>query len=381
MNFAISMSARVHRIAVSVFFFIAGLTFWTWASRIPDIKDKFHLSEAGLGSVLFSLPVGLMASLLLTGWLISRYGSRRVVIAGAIIYPAILVFLALASSIFQLVVGLFFFGLFANFVNIAMNTQAVGVEGLYGRSIMASFHGLWSIAGFAGAAFGQFFVSQGISPFLHFVLIGIACGILVLISYRSTLPAHTDAQNKQPVFVLPDKEILVLGLIAFCCMMCEGAMADWIGVYFKKVVETPATYTTIGYVAFTGTMATGRFIGDWLVTKFGVKKILQLSGIVIAAGLLLAVLFPNLVTATAGFLFVGFGVSSVVPIAYGLAGKSNTMSPGMALSAVSTIGFLGFLVGPPLIGFIAEASSLRFSFALIALLGLGTTMLAGKVKS
>jgi MFS family permease len=127
-------------------------------------------------------------------------------------------------------------------------------------------------------------------------------------------------------------------------------------------------------------MATGRFLGDWLVTKFGVKRMLQMSGTLIASGLLLAVFFPNLITATAGFLLVGFGVSSVVPIAYGLAGKSTTMSPGMALSAVSTIGFLGFLIGPPLIGFIAEASSLRISFALIALLGFGTSILAGKLR-
>jgi len=192
MNLAVSMSPRIHRIAVSVFFFIAGLTFSTWASRIPDIKDKLHLSEAGLGSVLFALPVGLMASLLLSGWLVSKYGSRRIVIGAAIIYPAILVLLALASSTFQLVVGLFFFGLIANFVNIAMNTQAVGVEILYRRSIMASFHGLWSLAGFAGAAFGTFFVSQSISPFVHFTLVAIASGLLVLVSYRSTLPAAAD---------------------------------------------------------------------------------------------------------------------------------------------------------------------------------------------
>jgi MFS family permease len=261
-----------------------------------------------------------------------------------------------------------------------MNTQAVGVEGMYGRSIMASFHGLWSLAGFAGATIANFFVSGGISPFLHFVIVAIACGLLVLVSYKSTLPSNTDVKNNQPIFVRPDKYILVLGLIAFCCMVCEGAMADWSGVYFKKVVETPAAYITLGYVAFTGTMATGRFLGDWLVTKFGVKRMLQMSGTLIASGLLLAVFFPNLITATAGFLLVGFGVSSVVPIAYGLAGKSTTMSPGMALSAVSTIGFLGFLIGPPLIGFIAEASSLRISFALIALLGFGTSILAGKLR-
>ena len=381
MNIAVPMSPRVHRIAVSVFFFIAGLTFASWASRIPDIKEKLQLSEAGLGSVLLALPLGLMASLFLTGWLVSRFGSRKVVIATAIVYPSILLLLSLAATTFQLVAGLFFFGLFANFVNISMNTRAVGVEVLYGRSIMASFHGLWSLAGFAGAAIGTLFVSSGISPFFHFMMIIIACALLILVSYKSTLPSVAEVRSKQPILVLPDKHILVLGLIAFCCMICEGAMADWSGVYFKNVVQTPAAYTTVGYVAFTATMATGRFLGDWLVTKLGVKKMLQISGTLIASGLLLAVFFPNIITATAGFLLVGFGVSSVVPIAYGLAGRSTTMSAGMALSAVSTIGFLGFLFGPPVIGFIAQGSSLRFSFALIALLGLGTSLLAGKVKA
>jgi MFS family permease len=336
---------------VSIFFFIAGLTFASWASRIPDIKEKLQLSEAGLGSVLFALPMGLMASLLLTGWLISRFGSRRIVISAAIVYPAILVLLGLATTSFQLVTGLFFFGLFGNFVNIAMNTQAVGVEGMYGRSIMASFHGLWSLAGFAGAAIGNFFVSESISPFLHFVIIAIAGGLLILVSYKSTLRADADTKNKQPIFVKPDKHILILGLIAFCCMICEGTMADWSGVYFKKVVETPAAYTTLGYVAFTGTMAAGRFLGDWLVTKFGVKKMLRMSGTVIAFGLLLAVLFPHLITATTGFLFVGFGVSSVVPIAYGLAGKSTTIRPGWPFSRINH--WIPGLCGPPMIGFIA----------------------------
>src|SRR4030095_15549485 len=168
MNFAFSMSPRIHRIAVSIFFFIAGLTFATWASRIPDIQEKLHLSEAGLGSVLLALPMGLMASLLLTGWLIARFGSRKVVISAAIIYPGILILLGLAPTTFLLVTGLFFFGLSANFVNIAMNTQAVGVEGLYGRSIMASFHGLWSLAGFTGGAFGTLMVAVHLTPFITF---------------------------------------------------------------------------------------------------------------------------------------------------------------------------------------------------------------------
>jgi MFS family permease len=381
MNVTVSVHPRVHRVAVSVFFFVAGLTFSSWASRIPDIKEKMQLTEAGLGSVLFALPVGLMSSLPLSGWMVSKFGSRRIVITCAIVYPFILLLLALATTTFQLILALFFFGLFANFVNIAMNTQAIGVEGLYRRSIMASFHGLWSLAGFTGAAIGTLFVAQGISPLTHFIMIWIASGLLIFASYRSLLPSSTDVKNKQRIFVLPDKSILLLGLIAFCCMICEGAMADWSGVYFKKVVVSPAAYATLGYVAFTGTMATGRFVGDWLVTRLGVKRMLEFSGGFIACGLLLAVFFPSLIVATIGFLLVGFGVSSVVPIAYGLAGRSRTMTPGMALSAVSTIGFLGFFIGPPTIGFIAQASSLRWSFALIALLGMGTSFLASKVKT
>lgn len=382
MNLSISYSnTRLHRIAVSVFFFIAGLTFASWASRIPDIKTKLQLTEAGLGAVLFALPVGQLVSLPLSGWLTSRFGSRQMLIGAAILFPLTLLLLALAATTWQLIAALFFFGLWANLINIAMNTQAVGVEKMYGRSIMASFHGLWSLAGFTGAAIGSLFVSADISPLLHFSIVCALTGLLVFTFYKNTLPNSFESNGAQPLFVKPDRRILMLGLIAFCCMVCEGAMADWSGVYFQKVVQTPVAYTTLGFVAFMGTMATGRFLGDKLVTKFGVKNILQISGVLIAAGLMTLVLLPFTATAIAGCLLVGFGVSCVVPVIFSLAGKSTGMSPGLALAAVSTISFLGFLIGPPLIGFIAQAASLRWSFTIIAALGFGTTLLAGKIKS
>ena len=158
-------------------------------------------------------------------------------------------------------------------------------------------------------------------------------------------------------------------------------MFDWSSIYFEKVVKAPVELTRAGYVAFMSTMAGGRFAADWLVTRFGIKRILQMSGITIVSGMTLAVALPDLVFATIGFLMIGIGVSSVVPLAYSLAGKSKTMLPGLALAAVSSIGFLGFLIGPPIIGFIAELLSLRWSFILVALLGLGTTVLAGKIRT
>ena len=156
-------------------------------------------------------------------------------------------------------------------------------------------------------------------------------------------------------------------------------MFDWSGIYFRDVVHAPEKLVTVGYTIFMATMASGRFIADFMVTKFGVKTVLQVSGCLMAGGLFLSVLFPSLYPAAAGFLLTGFGVSSVVPLVYGLSGKSKTMSPGMAIAAVSTVGFLGFLFGPPLIGYLAQALDLRWSFALMGFLGFGTTLMAGKV--
>ena len=343
MNVPLALNTRIYRITTSTFFFIAGLTFSTWASRIPDIKNKLQLSDATLGLALFALPAGQLISLPISTWLTIRLGSKTLLIVSALLYPSTLLLLAVAATTWQLVFALFLFGLFANSINIAMNTQAVGVEKFYGRSIMASFHGLWSLACFAGALTGSLFVSSKLSPLLHFSIICAAAGLLVLASHKYTLPNDTKTSKSQSLFIKPDRRLLILGVIAFCCMMCEGAMADWSGVYFEKVVQAPVAYITLGYVAFTSTMATGRFLGDWLVTKLGVKRMLQLSGAGIFAGFMIPVLLPYLVSAIAGFFLVGFGVSSVVPIAFGLAGKSTNITASVALAAVSTIGFLGFL--------------------------------------
>ncbi len=370
---------RVNRIAISTYFFIAGLTFASWASRIPDIKTELQLTDAGLGTVLFALPVGLMFSLPLSGLMVGRFGSKIMLTIASIIYPLLLVLLGLINSTFQLVIVLFFFGFFANIFNIAVNTQAVSLEAKYGRSIMASFHGVWSVAGFSGALIATLVVNLHLNTLAHFCIIcGLALG-LGLAANRFTLLHDVGAKN-QPIFVMPGKALLLLGAMAFCTMVCEGTMFDWSGVYFQKVVQAPKAYITVGYAAFMGAMAGGRFVGDKLAVRLGTKKTLQMSGVVIALGLLLAVALPYFATATIGFLLVGFGVSSVVPLVYSIAGRSATMSPGASLAAVSTIGFIGFLIGPPTIGFIAQAASLRWSFTLIALLGFCTSLLALRLK-
>jgi MFS family permease len=377
---------RTHRLAVSSFFFLAGLCFFSWASRIPDIRLKLHLDNAALGGVLLALPAGLMVSLPLAGWLVARFGSRRIATIAAIGYACTLPLLGLAGAVWQLMACLFLFGMGGNLLNISMNTQAVGTEQLYGRTIMASYHGLWSLAGFSGAAIGNLMIGLGLLPYQHFLLIStVALGTIVLASGKliphlvDTTGADTAGATK-PIFAMPDRSLISLGLIAFCSMICEGSMFDWSGVYFQKVIQPPREWLGAGLTAFAGMMAAARFVSDWMTTKWGIKAILQASGLLTALGLLTAIGWPGLGTGIGGFLLVGAGVSSVVPLVYSSAGRSKRLSPGVALAAVSTIGYLGFLFGPPFIGFIAQASSLRVSLGLIAILGSAITLIASRTK-
>jgi len=362
-------SNRAYRIAVGLLFFMQGLCFASWASRIPSIQDHLHLSDAALGVVLFALPVGSMAALPLAGWMVSKFGSKRMAANAIVLYSIMLVALGLASNITVLVLSLVVFGMAGNVANIAINTQAVGVEARYGRKIMASFHGLWSLAGFTAGGIGTLMIGKGIIPFHHFLVIMSIILFGIAASFQYLLPHEEGSTGTGRLLAMPDKTLFRLGIIAFCCMICEGAMFDWSGIYFQKVVRAEKEWIGLGYTAFMCTMAAGRFIADWVTHHIGFKKTIQASGLLISTGLAISILFPFMVPSVIGFFLVGFGVSSVVPLVYSEAGKSKRLLPGVALAAVSSIGFLGFLIGPPLIGVVAGMAGLRVSFMIIAIMG------------
>ena len=370
---------HVHRMAAGALFFLQGVCFASWASRIPTIQRGLGLSEAALGLVLLALPAGSMIALPFSGWWVARKGSALVVLTALVFYAMALVGLGLAASLPALLAVLFVFGFTGNVVNISVNTQAVGVEALYGRSVMASFHGLWSLAGFVAAGVGAGMIGADVPPLPHFL--GTGLFMLAALAACSRFLLTEDAPGGSSggrVFTWPDRELLGLGVMAFCSMICEGAMFDWSGVYFQRVVGADADWVGSGYAAFMAMMASGRFLADGLTRRFGLRRVFQVSGVLIALGLALAVGLPRLSTALVGFMLVGLGVSSVVPLVYGAAGRSRTMPAGAALAAVSSIGFLGFLIGPPLIGLVAGVASLRGSFSLIAVLGLGVAMLGSR---
>jgi MFS family permease len=379
----ISEKGRI-RIAVAMVYFSMGLCFASWASRIPDIKTKLHLNDAMLGSILFALPVGQFLMMPFSGKLVTHFGSRRIILFALPLYTVCLSNIGLVKEGWQLAIALFLFGLAGNLCNISINTQGVTTEKLYQRPIMASFHGGWSLAGFTGALIGLLMINLKVAPYWHFLTVILIVWVIVWINHPFLVKGKSGFSKDEPrrkFFSRPDGILLQLGIIGFCSMASEGAMFDWSGVYFKDVVKAPASLVILGYTSFMIMMATGRFVADYVITKIGRKKLLQICGVMISTGLFTSVLFPNLITCTFAFMLVGLGVSSIVPTVYSAAGRHSKVPPGIALATVSSVSFLGFLMGPPLIGHIAQIAGLRYSFAVIGIFGLGISLLVSRIKA
>jgi len=379
---SVSDSPRKSRIATAVFFFVSGFGFSSWATRIPTIQQNLHLSEGRLGAVLFALPAGLMCTLPVTGYLLRRFSSRYIMFTGAVLFNIMLCLVGFTQQTWQLVLVLFFFGSSRNLFNISANAQSIGVQKLYDRSIIATFHGIWSVAGFAAAALGSLVVSFSIHPSWHFLTVAIILTSLCIFFFRDTVNQQPQPHERlqKTTIRIPDKALLKLGFICFASMACEGTMYDWSGIYLKKAVHASKEMATAGYAVYMVAMMFGRFTGDKLANSMGVKAMLKYSGLFIMAGLLLAAALPYTVTTALGFMMTGFGVSCVVPMVFSMAGRIKHMSGGPAIAGVSTIGYVGFLIVPPAVGFIAEQFNLRWSIALIALFGALITWLVSELK-
>ena len=371
------------RLTVALFYFSLGLMFSSWASRIPDIKTKLHLNDAVFGTILFALPAAQFIMMTFSGKLVTRFGSRKIAMIALPLYSLCLTNIGLVREGWQLAAALFLFGIVGNLCNISINTQGITAEKLFERPIMASFHGSWSIAGFTGALTGLVMINLKIPPYWHFVTVILIVWTIIWFNHPYLLEGKPVIRNDNPgrkFFNRPDKALVQLGIIGFCSMASEGAMFDWSGVYFKDVVKAPASLVILGYTSFMIMMATGRFMADFFISRIGRMKLLRISGILISTGLYTAVMFPYLLTSTLAFMLVGLGVSSVVPSVYSAAGRHTRVPPGIALATVASVSFLGFLMGPPLIGYISHAAGLRYSFSVIGIFGLGIALLVSRIR-
>ena len=372
---------RTARIAVAAVFFIVGAVFANWVTRIPAIQQKLELSNGALGVALLGPAVGAVLAMPTTGWLIARVGSRLVTKLMALAYCTSLPLLALAPNLPLLTIALVLFGALFGALDVAMNAQAIAIQQRYRRTIMSSFHGFYSLGGMAGAAVGGVVASLSVDPLAHLLGTALLLGTVALIASRQLLPSGDSSVSHGPMFVLPTRSLVNLGLVAFCCMLGEGAMADWSTIYLRQELEAEPGLAAAGYAVFSLAMAFCRFTGDWLTQRLGSVWIVRLGGTVAAIGLGLSLLIAHPVVALIGFGCVGVGLSTIVPLVFSAAGHTPGTAPSVALAAVTTTGYLGFLIGPPLIGFVADLLTLRVALGIVVVASAVIAVLARTVHS
>lgn len=347
---------------------MSGLSFSTWASRIPTIKSAFDFNEATLGTILLALPIGSLIGLPISGWLVSRFNSRVPLAIGFGLNAIALTMIGFATSTLSLVIAVMVFAFTMRIFNISVNTQGITLQKFYDKKIIGSFHGFWSSGGIAGILFSTLFLAMEVSMQVHFIIIGIISLLITCYSYQFLLKDDRSTSGNKLVLSKPDPYILYLGLIVFLSAICEGGMFDWSGIYFQEVIKVKIF--TYGYLIFMTFMALSRFISDMIVDRVGMAAMYMISAGFIIVGILMAIIYPYFWTAMIGFSLVGFGTAAVVPMSYALAGLSKKYSPGMAISIIATYSITGMLLGPPLIGYLAHAFGLRSSFIVFALCGL-----------
>jgi MFS family permease len=356
------------RVSLSVFFFLLGFGFASWASRIPSIKTNFDFNEAELGNLLLTMPISSMIGLPISGWLVSRFNSRVPLFASFVLFALSLAGIGSASTLAHLVIAVAVFSFCMRIANISVNTQSIALQKLRTKKIIGSFHGLWSLGGLAGALFSTVMVKFQVPMKEHFLYVAAFSLLLALISFPFLLKQDKSEIGNRLVLGKPDKYILYLGLMIFFAALCEGGMFDWSGVYFKEVVGEDIF--TLGYLMFMAFMAFSRFYSDRLVERIGMRKTYLIGAVIVTGGMLLAIVFPYYWPVMIGFSLVGIGVSSVFPMTFTLAGNSKKYSPGMAISIISTYGIIGMLIGPPLVGYLAHVIGLKYAFVLFILSGL-----------
>jgi MFS family permease len=374
------------RVAITVIFAADGFIFASWAVRIPTVKAAIGASPAALGIALLGASAGAIATMTLTGALCRRFGSPRVAVLSAAWLSLALLLPALARSALELGLALVVFGIGYGGLNVAMNSLAVDFVAALRRPVLPSFHAAWSFGGLAGAALGGL-AATVLGPLPHFALVAVgglavtaACGWVVLtrpVPPPLPAPKVPNGGSLDPAPPLARaavwRTVMLLGAIALCATYGEGAISDWGALHLREDLGAAAGLAAAGYSSFALAEACGRLAGSWLLVRLGQTRLLVAGGVITCAGMLAAALSPSLPLALAGFALTGLGVANAFPAAMGRVG---VLAGPNGVAAASTFGYAGFLLGPPVIGFLASAFSLRLALTTVSLLALVAIVLA-----
>lgn len=368
---------RAKRLAIGLYFFGDGLMLGSWAGRIPAVQHHASLTNARLGLALFAASFGALAAMPLAGRLCERIGSRRVTLPGLLLGAGSLVATSLATGLPALAAALFGFGAAFGAINVAANAQGLALERLSGRSILSAFHAAFSAGGLIGAGLAALAAGAGIAPRIHFAVLATVLALIGVGAVRFLLPPDADDKAKSRTLARPPRAIVVLGAAAFCTMLAEGAAVDWSAVYLSHSFGAAAGIAALAYTAFSLAMTASRTVGDRLNRRLGPVTLARSGAVAATVGLGLALAIGSVPVAIAGFAAMGAGLGVVVPVLFRAAASTATVSASAGVAAVSTIGWFGFLAGPPAIGFAASAVGLRAALGIVVLATLTLAILAG----
>lgn len=360
------VAGPVHQMATRAVFLTAGTAMAVWAPLVPHAKTRLGVEDGAFGLLLLCLGLGSILAMPVTGVLTSRFGCRVVIVVASSAMAIVLPFLVLADTMPELAIALAVFGASVGTVDVAINVQAVMVENDSGRSMMSGFHGLFSLGGIVGAGGTSLLLGAGLAP-LHATLISAALLITLLLSaFSGLLPYGNRDTGHTAHFAVPKGVVIVLGLLCFLVFLAEGAMLDWSALFMIAEHGSDAARAGFGYTAFAVAMTAGRLSGDRIVSRLGGRRIVIFGGGLAAGGFLLAVFAPDEIVGLVGFALVGLGASNIVPVFFTAAGRQTRMPAGLAIAAITTLGYAGILLGPAMIGFVAQHWTLSTAFVLLA---------------
>jgi MFS family permease len=366
------------RIATLAVFLANGFGIGAWAVEVPRIKESLALTDTSLGIALFSFALGAIVAMPLAGQLAPRVGSGRATALLGAAFAIALPLPAVAPGMLTLCVVLFALGASNGALDVSMNGHASAIETRWRAPIMSSFHAAWSAGGLLGAASGAMLQKGGVGVLGGLLVPDLFIAALIIFAASFALrDIGPRAASVSSGFAWPDSGVMKLALLAFMCMLVEGAVADWSAVYLRSTLNQEASVAAIGYSAFAFSMAACRIAGDASVRRFGSSKVVALGGLIALAGLALVLSLPTVLTACVGFAMVGIGLANIVPVIFSAAGRSSA-TPAIGVSMAATFGYAGFLVGPPLIGFGAGVLGLRAALGVLVMATLIVSLLGGK---
>src|SRR5215472_10463139 len=350
-------------------FLVHGLVVSTWVARIASVKGTLHLRDGALGLALLGSAIGSVLAIPICGAFVARRGTRMAARWTSVWFSLSLIPLVLAWNVWTLFAALFFYGAMAGAHDVAINSQAVVTEKLLGRPTMSRFHAMFSFGGIVGAALGAFIARHDVKPGVHLTAAAFCLFVMSLGLTRFLVEGRgeTRKSGRLPFRQIPIS-LVVLSAIGFCIFLSEGAIADWTAVYLRQVLHSTDGFAPMGYAVFSAAMATFRFAGDAITVKLGRAWTIRLGGTIAASGLLWVVLSNSPAWALVGFTAAGAGFSSIIPLVFAAGGRIPGVNEGAGVATVSGLGYLGFLAGPPAIGFLSEMSSLRAGLFLLVVL-------------